>query len=112
MKTTPSIASNVVSTILNCPNIRLITPYYRFGLIPSDVDDNKFVDCAITSGADYIVTNDAHYRILEQISFPKVSTLSIKEFCEFLYVGGSSKHDSTLANEEQVPYLTKEDSKE
>ena len=112
VKTTPSIASNVVSTILNCPNIRLITPYYRFGLIPSDVDDNKFVDCAITSGADYIVTNDAHYRILEQISFPKVGTLSIKEFCEFLYVGGSSKHDSTLANEEQVPYLTKEGSKE
>ena len=110
VKTTPSIASNVVSTILNCPNIRLITPYYRFGLIPSDVDDNKFVDCAIASGADYIVTNDAHYRILEQISFPKVGTLSIKEFCEFLYVGGSSKHDSTLANEEQVPYLAKEDS--
>ena len=109
VKTTPSIASNVVSTILNCPNIRLITPYYRFGLIPSDVDDNKFVDCAIASGADYIVTNDAHYRILEQISFPKVGTLSIKDFCELLYMGGSSKDESTLVNEEQVPYLTKED---
>ncbi len=109
VKTTPSIASNVVSTILNCPNIRLITPYYRFGLISFDVDDNKFVDCAIASGADYIVTNDAHYRILEQISFPKVGTLSIKDFCELLYMGGRSKDESTLVNEEQVPYLTKED---
>ena len=70
---------------------------------------NKFVDCAIASGADYIVTNDAHYRILEQISFPKVGTLSIKDFCELLYMGGSSKDESTLVNEEQVPYLTKED---
>lgn len=32
-KTTPSIASNVVSIMLNAPNICLVTPYYRFGLI-------------------------------------------------------------------------------
>lgn len=111
IKTTPSIASNVISTILNCQNIRLITPYYRFGLIPSDADDNKFVDCAITSGADYIVTNDAHFDILGHIPFPKVSTLSIKDFCERLYTGNNLEENSTLVNEECVPYITKEDTK-
>ena len=108
IKTTPSIASNVISTILNCQNIRLITPYYRFGLITSDADDNKFVDCAITSGADYIVTNDTHFDILEHIPFPKVSTLSIKDFSEKLYTSHNSEENSTLLNEKRIPYTIKE----
>ena len=107
IKTTPSIASNVISTILNCQNIRLITPYYRFGLIPSDADDNKFVDCAITSGADYIVTNDTHFDILEHTPFPKVSTLSIEDFSEKLYTSNNSEENSTLLNEERIPYTIK-----
>ena len=107
IKTTPSIASNVISTILNCQNIRLITPYYRFGLITSDADDNKFVDCAITSGADYIVTNDTHFDILEHTPFPKVSTLSIKDFSEKLYTSNNSEENSTLLNEERIPYTIK-----
>lgn len=107
IKTTPTIASNVISTILNCQNIRLITPYYRFGLISSDADDNKFVDCAITSGADYIVTNDTHFDILEHVPFPKVSTLSIKEFSERLYIGNDFEENPTLINEECVSYNKK-----
>ena len=107
IKTTPSIASNVISTILNCQNIRLITPYYRFGLITSDADDNKFVDCAITSGADYIVTNDTHFDILEHTPFPKVSTLSIEDFSEKLYTSNNSEENSTLLNEERIPYTIK-----
>lgn len=107
IKTTPSIASNVISTILNCQNIRLITPYYRFGLITSDADDNKFVDCAITSGADYIVTNDTHFDILEHTPFPKVSSLSIKDFSEKLYTSNNSEENSTLLNEERIPYTIK-----
>ena len=34
--------------------------YYHFGLIESDVDDNKFEDCAVAADAEYIVTNDKH----------------------------------------------------
>lgn len=33
-------------------NIELITPYYRFGLIQADADDNKFVDCTIAANAE------------------------------------------------------------
>jgi DUF1016 N-terminal domain len=35
-------------------------------------DDNKFVDIAIASNADYIITNDKHFKILSKISFTKV----------------------------------------
>ena len=43
-------------------------------------DDNKFVDCAIVAGADYIVSEDAHFRVLESIPFPNVSVKRLEEF--------------------------------
>ena len=39
-----SIASNIIEVILNRKNIELVNPTFRFELIKSDVDDNKFVD--------------------------------------------------------------------
>jgi|694.fasta_scaffold56665_4 putative PIN family toxin of toxin-antitoxin system len=42
-------------------NVRRVSPTFRFQIIPADPDDNKFTDCAITAGADYIVTEDRHF---------------------------------------------------
>lgn len=83
-KTSQIVASNVISAILSKPNIEYITPFYRFGLIKSDPDDNKFVDCAVSAGAEYIVSNDKHFNVLKTIPFPKVSVLTIKEFMKEL----------------------------
>lgn len=48
-----SIASeSVLGIIENLPGTELITTYYRFNLL-ADEDDNKFVDCAIASNADF-----------------------------------------------------------
>ena len=79
-KTTPEIASNIVEAIA-----RLSTTYYQesyvyFGLIEQDVDDNKFVDCAIASDAEYIVSNDAHFKILQEIEWPKVEVLLLEQY--------------------------------
>lgn len=79
-KITESIANNVISTILNRPNVLLITPYYKFELIQSDVDDNKFVDCAIAAEAEYLVSNDAHFNILKNKPFPKVNVINLISF--------------------------------
>ena len=62
-------AEYVVKTILNSPFVELITPFYHFNLITVDPDDNKFVDCAISANAHYIVTNDHHYDVLKDIEF-------------------------------------------
>lgn len=59
--------------------------YFRFNIIQADPDDNKFVDCAIASGADYIITNDRHFNILSSIPFPKVETLTLQEFQKILF---------------------------
>ena len=57
-------AEYVVKTILNSPFVELITPFYHFNLITVDPDDNKFVDCAISANAKYIVSQDHHYDVI------------------------------------------------
>lgn len=85
-KTSASIANNVVSTILNAPNTEYVTPYYRFNLITKDYDDNKFVDCCISSNASYIVTNDHHFDVLKDIGFPRVSVITAADFSRELTI--------------------------
>lgn len=74
------VAEYVVKTILNSPFTIQIAPYYHFGLIKTDPDDNKFVDCAIAAHAKCIITNDHHYDVLKQLDFPKVCVTSLKEY--------------------------------
>ena len=79
-KTSREIAHNVVEAIARLHTTVFQDVYYHFGLIKTDVDDNKFVDCAIASDAEYIVTNDSHFNVLKHIEWPKLTVISIKEF--------------------------------
>ena len=63
----------------NLPNILLTNNYFRFQLL-KDMDDNKFVDCAITSNADFIVSHDKDFNILEKVDFPKVTVIDTNAF--------------------------------
>ena len=78
------VAEAVVYAILTRWNVRKLDPHYRFHLIKADEDDNKFVDCAIVAVADYIVSEDAHFRVLEEIPFPKVYVIRLQWFVEEL----------------------------
>jgi putative PIN family toxin of toxin-antitoxin system len=73
-------ADYVLDAILKNKYVELITPYYHFGLIKADPDDNKFVDCAVAANARYVVTNDKHYSVLREISFPVVDVISLRDF--------------------------------
>ncbi len=57
-------------------NVLRIETYYRWQLIDQDPDDNKYCDCAVASQADYIVTEDKHFNVLENVPFPKLRILS------------------------------------
>ncbi len=72
--------SLVIDAIVNASNVERVTPVYRFNLITADPDDNKFVDCAITAGATYIVSNDRHFSELKRYNFPKVDVRTLTEF--------------------------------
>ena len=73
-----------MQTFMRSPNVLRKDSYYRFRLIRQDEDDNKFVDCAIISGADYIVSEDSHFRILESIPFPKINVIRLDDFIKDL----------------------------
>ena len=82
--TTPDIARNVIDAILKRKNVERIDPYFRWHLITADPDDNKFVDCAFAAQAIYIVSDDAHFDELRNITFPQLLVLKLKEFIETL----------------------------
>jgi putative PIN family toxin of toxin-antitoxin system len=77
-------ADAIIEDILYAKNTERISIYYNWHLITSDPDDNKFLDCAISANASYIVTNDHHFDILKTIKFPVVSIKTIDEFQEII----------------------------
>jgi len=79
------IAEFTVGAILKSQNAIQITPHYKWNLISTDPDDNKFVDCALNAGADFIVTNDKHFNILKEIDFPKINIVDIDTFKEMIF---------------------------
>lgn len=83
-QTTAQIAENVIMLIMNSINVNYVDPHFRLELITSDPDDNKFVDCAFASGADYIVSEDAHFDVLKRTPFPMFNVLTMDEFLEKL----------------------------
>lgn len=82
--TTPDIARNVVDAILKRSNVERINPYFHWQLITTDPDDNKFVDCAFAAGAAYIVSDDSHFDVLRDITFPQLPVIKLKDFIEVL----------------------------
>ncbi len=72
--------------MFNLPNVFFVDPKFQWKLIELDPDDNKFVDCAVASSVDYIISNDRHFDILKEIPFPKVTVLKAEEFIELIKI--------------------------
>lgn len=64
--------------------MEFVTPWYKLHLIQADEDDNKFVDCAFAAGASCIVSNDAHFKVLNEVEFPRIIVQNIKDFVKLL----------------------------
>jgi putative PIN family toxin of toxin-antitoxin system len=60
-------------------NVLYVEPHYRFGAITADPDDNKFVDCAIAVEADFILTSDRHFDVLNSSGY-KPKPIDPQEF--------------------------------
>jgi len=74
----PKTAEFIVGVLLKSQNAIQITPHFKWSLIVTDPDDNKFIDCALNAGADYIVTNDRHFNILKFTKFPQIKVINIE----------------------------------
>jgi len=77
-------ANNVINELLLSPNVVKSNNYFKWNLITVDHDDNKFVDCALNAGADYLVTNDRHFNVLKSLNFPQIKIVNIDNFKSIL----------------------------
>jgi putative PIN family toxin of toxin-antitoxin system len=50
-------------------NIRHVEPKFRFNVISTDPDDNKFCDCAIAAEANFVVTEDNDFNALKSAGY-------------------------------------------
>jgi predicted nucleic acid-binding protein len=76
----PEVTKNTLHLLMASHNVEKVFPYYRWNLINADPDDNKFADCALNAGVDYIVTNDKHFNVLKNIEFPPIKVIDIETF--------------------------------
>ena len=81
-KTSPKFAELALDVISNNPYTVFITPYYHFKLIVADPDDDKLVDCAVASNAKFIVTEDSHYDVLQNLDFPRVDVIKLDDIIQ------------------------------
>ncbi|MBK7935609.1 MAG: putative toxin-antitoxin system toxin component, PIN family [Lewinellaceae bacterium] len=75
----PVAADGVLQILDTLENIFPVQVFFKWNLITTDPDDNKFSDCAVAAGADYLVTYDRHFRILTDIEFPKIICVTLEE---------------------------------
>ena len=61
--------------------IHFAEPSYEFSTIPTDADDNKFANCAITAHADFVITEDKHFAALANAGY-KPQPITAMEFSE------------------------------
>ena len=80
-KTSVEVAKNIIKFLSVHPYVEQYEIYYDWNLIDIDPDDNKFVDCAFTSGS-VIVSSDGHFNKLLETDFPKITLLSVGEFSD------------------------------
>lgn len=78
------VAAAVIQTIIELPNAIPVTVFYKLNLIEQDEDDNKFVDCAFAANAGYLITEDRHFDVLKNITFPSIHTVNIENFRQIL----------------------------
>jgi putative PIN family toxin of toxin-antitoxin system len=64
---------------LTSANLLRVTPSFRFNIVTSDPDDNIFADCAVTAGADYLITEGQHFAVLATAGY-KPQPITPREF--------------------------------
>jgi uncharacterized protein len=74
-------ADDVLDAILYLENLVRVEKYYFWGLPFKDEDDQKFVDCYVACGAEYLITEDkVFFKELPKVFFPNVKPIKPSDF--------------------------------
>lgn len=79
-KASPLAADLFLKVVARSRNVIRKDPYFKWGIITKDLDDNKFVDCAFACRADYIITNDNHFQEVVDSPFPSFTVMDLDAF--------------------------------
>jgi len=60
----------------------VIKPKVKINVIKEDPDDNKILECAVSSGADFMVTGDKH--LLNLKNFGNIKIIKAREFLDII----------------------------
>lgn len=80
----PVVSELFLGALMLLNNVKKIEIHYLLKLISADPDDNKFVDCSFAGNVHFLVTDDHHYNVLKEVSFPQINLLKIDEFKDLL----------------------------
>jgi uncharacterized protein len=83
-RTSVQVSTNVVALLNEAVNSIFIHIYYEWNIITDDPDDNKFFDAAVAGNADYLVTNDNHFRQAQKIEFPRINIINGEHFLSII----------------------------
>lgn len=78
---TAELIAGAFSLMLNVTKTEI---HFNLNLISPDPDDNKFSDCAFAANAHFLVTDDRHFNVLKEITFPSITVISLDEFRQLL----------------------------
>ena len=79
-------AELIIGALSLLENVKKIDIHFHLNLIPADVDDNKFSDCAFSANVHYLVTDDKHFNVLRSIPFPAINIISLEQFKDLLMI--------------------------
>lgn len=88
------VSEMTIDLLLMLPNTHLIHKHFFWQLIEQDPDDNKFVDCAIAASAQYLVSEDKHFKELNKYAYLGIKLMSLTAFKNTLLTGPSDEDDS------------------
>jgi len=73
---------NAVKQILEIAEI--IIPQHKLNVVQEDIDDNKILECATESNADFIVSGDPH--LLNLKYYKNIKIVNATEFFDKFYI--------------------------
>ncbi len=81
-KRNEELAQLILEILLLMPNHVRVEKYFSFGLPTYDIDDQKFLDCAIACGATYLITEDKHFNEVKNKDLFLVKIVSPSQLLE------------------------------
>ena len=88
LKYSADVAGYFLSALKELQNVFFVQVYFQWNLL-DDPDDNKFVDCYIAAGANYLITHDRDFNKLAFVGFPAVNIIGLPAFKNLLQLSGN-----------------------